>query len=49
MDTHLRTCETYECSNCWKRIKNLSDMKKHIEGYHDDYTTLNYLRIDRER
>ena len=29
LDTHLRTCETYECSNCWKRIKHLSDMKKH--------------------
>ena len=48
LDTHLRTCETYECSNCWKRIKHLSDMKKHIEGHHDDYTTLNHLRIDRE-
>ena len=49
LDTHLTTCETYECSNCWKRIRNLSDMKKHIEGHHDDYTTLNHFRIDRER
>ena len=48
LDTHLKTCETCEYSNCLKRIQNLSDIKKHIEGHQDDYTTLNHLRIDRE-
>ena len=49
LDTHLRTCEIYECSDCWKRLKNLSDIKKHIEENHKDYTTLNHLKINRER
>ena len=30
-------------------MKNLSDIKKHIEEKHKDYTTLNHLEIDRER
>ena len=48
LETHLRTCETYECSDCWKRVKNLSDIKIHIQENHADYTTLNHLKIDRE-
>ena len=49
LEIHLRTCETYECSNCWKRMKNLSDIKNHIETEHASYTNLNHLKIDRER
>ena len=48
LETHLRTCEIYECSFCWKRAKSLSDMKIHIQENHEDYTTLNHLKIDRE-
>ena len=49
LETHLRTCETYECSDCWKRMRNLSDIKNHIKENHEDYTTLNHLKIDREK
>ena len=49
LETHLRTCETYECSDCWKRLRNLADIKKHIKENHKDYTTLNHLKIDREK
>ena len=49
LETHLRTCETYECSDCWKRMKNLSDIKNHIKENHEDYTTLNHLKIYREK
>ena len=48
LEIHLRTCETYECSNCWKRLKNLSDIKSHIQEKHEEFTTLNHLKIDRE-
>ena len=48
LETHLRTCETYECRYCWKRVKSLSDIKIHIQENHADYTTLNHLKIDRE-
>ena len=40
LEIHLRTCETYECSNCWKRMKNLGDIKNHIETQHANYTNL---------
>ena len=30
-------------------MKNLGDIKNHIETQHADYTTLNHLKIDRER
>ena len=49
LEIHLRTCETYEFSDCYKRMKNLSDIKNHIETQHVDYTTLTHLKIDRER
>ena len=48
LEIHLRTCETYECSDCWKRLKNLSDIKSHIQEKHEEFTTLNNLKIDRE-
>ena len=48
LEIHLRTCETYECSDCWKRLKNLSDIKSHIQEKHEEFTTLNHLKIDRE-
>ena len=48
LEIHLRTCETYECSDCWKRLKNLSDIKSHIQEKHEEFTTLNHLKINRE-
>ena len=51
LETHLRTCEIFECDTypCWLRMKNLSDMKKHIIEKHDNsFTQINHLKIDRE-
>ena len=51
LETHLRTCEIYECDNypCWLRMKNLSHMKKHITEKHNiSSTIINHLKIDRE-
>ena len=30
-------------------MKNLGDIKNHIETQHANYTNLNHLKIDRER
>ena len=30
LETHLNTCEIYECGNCDKRCKLLSDVKEHV-------------------
>ena len=51
LETHLRTCEMYECGrySCWLRVKSLSDMKKHIEEKHTTSTSLHHLKIDREK
>ena len=48
VDIHLRTCEIYECSSCWLRGSNLSDIKKHIQEKHDSSTRLNHLKMERE-
>ena len=47
VDIHLRTCEIYECSSCWLRGSNLSDIKKHIQEKHDSSTKLNHLKMER--
>ena len=48
VDIHLKTCEIYECSSCWLREKNMSDMKNHIREKHYSSTKLNHLKIERE-
>ena len=51
LETHLRTCEIFECDSfpCWLRLKNLSDMKKHITEKHaNSPPCINHLKIDRE-
>ena len=50
LEIHLRTCEMYECdsNSCLQRSKKLSDMKKHINENHENYTLLNHLKIDRK-
>ena len=51
LETHLRTCEIYECQNSsfWMRCKNLSEMKKHIQENHSSSTELDHLKIDRKK
>ena len=48
VDLHLKTCEIYECSSCWLRGKNRSEMKKHIREKHDNSTKLNHLKMEKE-
>ena len=49
LEVYLRACEIYECCKCWKRVKNLSDMKRHILAKHSESVNLNHLKIDREK
>ena len=43
---HLITCETYECGGCWKRFKQLNEIKKHMVDKHADF--LWRMEMDRE-
>ena len=36
LNLHISTCEIYECSNCYYRVKSLSDIRKHFENKHTD-------------
>ena len=47
LELHLVTCEVYECGKCFIRVKNLSEMKKHIKEEHEDGKYLHHLKIDR--
>ena len=41
LDMHLFTCEIYQCEECEKRFKNITDMKEHFTNEHGDlYSTL---------
>ena len=48
VELHLKTCEIYECSSCWLRGENRSEMKKHIREKQCTSTKLNYLKMERE-
>ena len=32
LELHLRTCELYECTHCWKKGKHLTEIKKTCYG-----------------
>ena len=48
LELHLRTCEVYECSECFIRRKSLSEMKEHIGKEHEDCKKLTHLKINLE-
>ena len=49
LELHLRTCEVYECSECYLKERNLTDMKKHVVEDHEDYCdTIQHMKIDLE-
>ena len=52
LELHLRTCEIYECSECYRKDKNLNDMKKHFVNDHADCEQgsdiIQHLKIDLE-
>ena len=47
LETHLASCEVYECDECEKRHKNLSDMKHHLENVHNKNATFFHLKMNR--
>ena len=47
LETHLASCEVYECDKCEKRYKTLSDMKHHIENDHNKDTSFFHLKMNR--
>ena len=50
LELHLRTCEIYECSECYQKIKTISDMKKHFAENHASCDkgkdVIQHLKID---
>ena len=36
LETHLFTCETYQCDKCDIRLKNISDMKTQLKNDHEN-------------
>ena len=49
LELHLRTCEIYECAECYEKSRFLSEMKKHIREDHEETGLyLNNLKIDLE-
>ena len=48
LELHLRTCEMYECSECYLKLKDLSKMKKHAIEDHDDCLIIQHIKIDLE-
>ena len=49
LEIHLNTCEIFECSSCWLRDGNISDMKNHVRGKHSSTTEVNHLKMHREK
>ena len=48
LEIHLRTCEVYECTECFIRRKSLSEMKEHIVKEHENCKKLTHLKINLE-
>ena len=52
LELHLRSCEIYECSECYKKDKDLNDMKKHFVNDHaeckEGSDIIQHLKIDSE-
>ena len=51
LETHLLTCEVYDCDQCEERTKTLESMKKHIVESHEeylDYSILVHVKLSTE-
>ena len=51
LETHLLTCEVYDCDQCDERTKTLENMKDHIRESHKeylDYNVLTHLKLSTE-
>ena len=49
LKTHLVLCEVYECKECFKRVNKLSDIKLHVENYHDQNKRFYHLKMNRKQ
>ena len=48
LETHIKTCEVYECEECEKTSTQLTGMKKHIlESKKCSLTNILHIKIDR--
>ena len=49
LDTHLSTCESYECNDCFFKVGNLTDIKSHtmIEEHAQDLKII-HGKVDRK-
>jgi hypothetical protein len=47
LETHLVSCEVYECEECEKRLTKLSDMKLHLEDDHSKDKNFFHLKMHR--
>jgi hypothetical protein len=47
LETHLNSCEVYECYECGKKVKILNDIKLHIEKEHDKTNKFCHLKMNR--
>ena len=47
LETHLASCEVYECEECEKRFTKLSDIKLHLEDDHNKDKYFYHLKMHR--
>ena len=48
LETHLRTCEIYQCDDCEIRMKSISEIKEHVTEIHKrESLWINHLKMDR--
>ena len=48
LETHLRTCEVYQCDECEERIKSIKEIKEHITNTRErEAWWVNHLKMDR--
>ena len=43
LETHLLTCEVFDCGECHERTKTLDSVKKHLEEKHQKYLNINEI------
>jgi hypothetical protein len=47
LETHLVSCEMYECEECEKRLTKLCDIKLHLEDDHSKDKNFFHLKMHR--
>ena len=48
METHLSTCEIYDCNDCYIKVKQIGEMKTHMEDKHrDDEVQFTHWKVNR--